>query len=84
MQKDKNVLKAGVILPDGQITQKSVQPIAQKYCARLVGQISDLNPRVSRQTRGGSRSSRTCGEMRWTRSARQTNAHDAYGEVVWS
>src|SRR5258707_9616662 len=38
---------------DGQITQKSVQPVAQKYCARLVGQISDFNPRVSRHMRGG-------------------------------
>jgi hypothetical protein len=36
------------------------------------------------QLRGGSRSSRTCGGMRWTRNARETNARDAYGEVVWS
>jgi hypothetical protein len=33
--------------------------------------------------RGGSRSSRTCGEMRWTLNARETYAPDAYGEVVW-
>src|SRR5215216_2926737 len=32
---------------------------------------------------GRSRSSRTCGEMRWTRKARWTYAPDAYGEVVW-
>jgi hypothetical protein len=35
------------------------------------------------QLRGGSRSSRTCGEMRWTRKAHRTCAPDAYGEVVW-
>ena len=34
--------------------------------------------------RGGSRSSRTRGGMRWTREARKTKAPDAYGEVVWS
>ena len=33
--------------------------------------------------RGGSRSSRTCGEMRWTLNARETYAQEAYGEVVW-
>jgi antirestriction protein ArdC len=49
MQKDKNVLKAGVILPDGQITQKSVQPFVQKFSAFAVGQISGLSSRVSRQ-----------------------------------
>ena len=38
---------SGINLPDGQITQKSVQPTSNKYSARLVGQISDLTPRVS-------------------------------------
>ena len=33
--------------------------------------------------RGASRTSRTRGEMRWTRKARWTCAPDAYGEVVW-
>jgi hypothetical protein len=32
------------------------------------------------QSRGGSRSSRTCGGMRWTRKAHKTKAPDAYGE----
>ena len=32
--------------------QKSVQPFAQKYSAHPVGQISDINLRVSRQSRG--------------------------------
>src|ERR1700737_601038 len=34
--------------------------------------------------RGGSRSSRTRGGMRWTLMARLTNCADADGEVVWS
>src|ERR1700676_1323221 len=35
--------------------------------------------------RGADReSSRTCGEMRWTRKLRLTSAADADGEVVWS
>jgi len=36
------------------------------------------------QMRGGSRSSRTRGGMRWTRKPRLTSVVDADGEVVWS
>jgi hypothetical protein len=73
----KNVAKQ----PVGQI---SVQPLAQKYFAFAVGQITDLTPRVSPE-RGAARDRHErCGGMRWTRNARKTNAHDAYGEVVWS
>src|SRR6266516_2306030 len=43
-----------------------------------------FDSRVSPDERGGSRSSRTCGGMRWTRWRRKTNAVVAYGEVVWS
>src|SRR5712664_2398641 len=50
--------------PVGQI---SVQPLAQKYSAFVVGQITDLTPRVPPHYRGVSRSSRTRGGMRWTR-----------------
>jgi hypothetical protein len=39
---------------------------------------------VSPDERGGSRSSRTRGGMRWTRSLRQTSASVADGEAVWS
>jgi len=39
-----------------------VQSLAQKYSTFAVGQITALNPRVSRRMRGGSRSSRT---LRW-------------------
>ena len=53
--------------PDGQITQKPVQPCCEKYSAFAVAQISDLNPAVSPDERGGSRSSRTRGGMQWTR-----------------
>ena len=82
MQQDS--LNADVILPDGQITAK--------VCPALRAKIFRLTRRANQcsffacltQLRGGSRSSRTCGGMRWTRSARKTNARDAYGEVVWS
>jgi hypothetical protein len=47
-------------------------------------QLSGIIPRVSPVTRGGSRSSRTRGGMRWTRKVRKTFVPDAYGEVVWS
>jgi len=57
------------INPTGKSVQKSVQPCSQKYLAGAVGQINDLTPRVSPVTRGGSRSSRTRGGMRWTRRA---------------
>jgi len=43
-----------------------------------------LTPRVSPDERGGSRSSRTRVEMRWTRKSRLTSVADADGEVVWS
>ena len=63
-----------------------------KVCPALPRKIFRLTRRANQrhyfarltQTRGGSRSSRTCGGMRWTRSARKTNVHEAYGEVVWS
>src|SRR6267154_2291419 len=42
------------------------------------------NGLVSPEKRGGSRSSRTRGGMRWTRIVQKTSARDADGEVVWS
>jgi hypothetical protein len=39
---------------------------------------------VSPDERDGSRSSRTCGEMRWTRRPRLTSVAQADGEDVWS
>ena len=44
------------------------------------GYISAVSP----DKRGGSRSSRTCGGMRWTQWPRLTSVAEADGEVVWS
>jgi hypothetical protein len=60
-----------------------VQSRQKKYSACPVGQISGLSPRVSPDKRGGSRSSRTLGGMRWTLMLRLTSAADADGEGVW-
>ena len=53
--------------------QKPVQCSLRKYSAFAVGQINDLTPRVSPDERGV-RTSRTRGEMRWTRRWRKTSA----------
>ena len=63
---------------------KPVQTSARKYFAFGVGQITDLTSPVSPDERGGSRSSRTCGGMRWTRKLRLTSVTRADGEAVWS
>ena len=72
--------------PDGQITsdfQKSCQPRESKiFRFRSYPNRSHNFARLAADE-GRSRSSRTCGEMRWTRMARWTYAPDAYGEVVW-
>jgi len=47
-----------------------VQTSAQKYSASPAPQITSISPAVSSHWRGGSRSSRTRGEMRWTRMRR--------------
>jgi len=57
-------------------TGKSAKPVQcslRKYSAFAVGQISDFNWRVSPDERGV-RTSRTRGEMRWTRRWRRTSA----------
>jgi hypothetical protein len=62
-----------------------------KPCPALPRKIFRLTSRpnhrliwlVSPDERGGSRSSRTCGGMRWTRKLRLTSAADVYGENVW-
>jgi hypothetical protein len=55
------------------IFRNRVKPANQKYSASHAGQISRIIPPVS-PIEGRSRSSRTCGEMRWTREARETYA----------
>jgi hypothetical protein len=55
-------------LPDRQITQKPVQPFAQKYSAFVLTQIIGITPLVSRQMRGArERHERAvgCGGRRW-------------------
>ncbi|WP_207231060.1 hypothetical protein, partial [Bradyrhizobium sp. Leo121] len=56
-----------------------VQPSRKKHSASVVGQISDLTPRVSPE-RGAARDRHErCGEMRWTQMLRTTNAASADG-----
>jgi len=61
-----------------------VQTSPKKYSAFVVGQISATSSPHPARTRGVSRSSRTWGEMRWTRMRSWRTACDADGEVVWS
>ena len=69
--------------PDGQLSK--TRQSATKKIFRLAFDPTQLfNVRVSPDTRGGSRSSRTRVEMRWTPNARLTSAREADGEVVWS
>jgi hypothetical protein len=66
------------------IFRNRVKPKNQKYSTFAVGQISGLNPPVSPDKRGGSRSSRNA---RWDAvdvEVLSTNGTEAYGEVVWS
>ena len=66
------------------IFRNRVKPENQKYSAFAVGQISGMNPPVSPDKRGGSRSSRNA---RWDAvdaDAPLTNGAEAYGEDVWS
>ena len=62
----------------------SVQSWLKKFSTLPVAQIISTSPRVSSHKRGGSRSSRTRGGMRWTRMVLLTRVLDADGEVVWS
>jgi hypothetical protein len=64
---------------------------SEKTCPALARKIFHLTSRpnhrliwlVPPDERGGSRSSRTRGGMRWTRKLRLTSVADAYGESVW-
>src|SRR5438874_2370734 len=47
---------------------KAVQPRAKKYSASRATQINPITPRIS-STKGALATSRTRGEMRWTRMA---------------
>ena len=69
--------------PDGQLS-KTRQSAIEKIFRLAFDPTQLFNMRVSPDTRGGSRSSRTRVEMRWTPNARLTSAREADGEVVWS
>jgi hypothetical protein len=66
------------------IFRSDVKPGNQKYSAFAVGQISGLNPPVSPDKRGGSRSSRNARWDAMDADVPTTNGMEAYGEVVWS
>src|SRR5258708_40341514 len=69
--------------PDGQIDRMLSSPPAKNISLHPDGQISGITPRVSPE-RGADRDRHErCGGMQWTRSARETSACDADGEVVW-
>jgi hypothetical protein len=65
--------------------QNRVKPLAQKRI--LIFRMPHRSYRSPVQPRlegGVSRSSRTCGGMRWTRRRWLTSSVDADGEVVWT
>jgi hypothetical protein len=72
---------------DGQISARSdiaiVQPSFKKYFASPFGRNSFIDSPIPSLRRGGSRSSRTRGGMRWTRAVSKDVRCDADGEVVW-
>jgi hypothetical protein len=61
-----------------------VQSLPKKYFPSPPTQITSIFATVSSHLRGGSRSSRTRGGMRWTQAMLLTRASTADGEVVWS
>ena len=74
------------------LRQNNTTGKSPKTCPALIEKIFRLTCRANQwlesarltRTRGGSRSSRTCGGMRWTRKLRLTSVTRADGEVVWS
>ena len=69
--------------PGGQIAQNRSRP-PRKNILIFRNRKSVYVKTVPPDERGGSRSSRTCGGMRWTRWRRMTSAVVADGEAVWS
>jgi hypothetical protein len=76
------------LLPDGQIKTDFRFWLPSSALSKNIplnpSGKSALPTRPSHPMRGGSRSSRTCGGMRWTLMSRLTSVADADGEVVWS
>src|SRR5215207_3080410 len=65
------------------IFRNRVKPGNQKYSAFVLTQNQSHNSACLTADEGRWPSSRTCGEMRWTRELRLTCVARAYGEVVW-
>ena len=68
-------------------TGKSPKPTSSPFAKNILifrRRKSVYIPPVPPDERGGSRSSRTCGGMRWTRWRQMTNAAVADSEAVWS
>ena len=74
--------------PDGQITADFPKLESSQGIKNIPLHMSGKSPLqarpVSPDERGGSRSSRTRGGMRWTSGLRTTSAGGADGEAVWS
>jgi hypothetical protein len=68
---------------DGQITKSLSIPSRENIPLAPSGKSVIESARLTADE-GRWPSSRTRGEMQWTRIAQKTSAHDAYGEVVWS
>jgi hypothetical protein len=77
-------LRARAILSRQIKLRLPVQSCSQKYFHSLFAQITCISLASRPTQRGGSRSSRTRGGMRWTLMVPITNGTDADGEVVWS
>ena len=70
--------------PAGQISKNLSSPLSKNIPLSSSGKSALPARAVSPDERDGSRSSRTCGEMRWTRRPRLTSVAQADGEDVWS
>jgi hypothetical protein len=71
-------------LPGGQITPENGLRLDTKIFCFCSHANQFITPAIPPGKRGGSRSSRTRGGMRWTQKLRLTSVADADGEVVWS
>ena len=69
---------------DGQISQNLSSPFRKNIPLNVSGANQLHNSARLTADEGRWPSSRTCGEMRWTRELRLTCVAQAYGEVVWS
>ena len=71
-----------LILPDGQITQKSVQPLLRKYSSWPLARLTSISI-ASCPTQRGVGHVTDAGRVAVDAVARETGDAKAYGEVVW-